>query len=386
MKKCVAFLFGILLLAGCKSKNTANKKFIVSGTITNGPDRMLYLEEIPMSTMERKVVDSVKPGKDGKFELKAKPGESSLYDLRYALQLDPVAYLINDSSPINVEASTGQNNGYDYTVDGSMASIQMKIFIAYFNKELNRYLDLEKQIVANGSNDSIEAHLENERTRIADSLKSFTIKAIRDSKNPALAMFELGYFQTTANNPDMKLQGLRNKEVSRIVNNIAAEFPSHTGIAMIKNSLDAQLQKPGNWVGQMAPEIVMNDVNGKQVSLSGFRGKYVLVDFWASWCPPCRAENPNIARIWEKYRTKNFEILGVSLDKPGEKEEWLKAIREDGLTWTHVSDLLSWNSPVVPLYGFNLIPYNVLIDPNGMVIAESLYGPELEEILAEVLK
>ncbi len=380
MKKYVVFIVGIGLLGGCNSNK--EKGFIVSGTMTNGPASMLYLEEIPMATMERVIVDSVKPGKDGKFELKGGSRESTLYDLRYDQQIDPVAFLINDVPRLSIKVSSGQNKEYDYTPEGSEASKKLKDFLFYFSHYLTRYLDLEKQIMSPGNTDSMITRLENERISIADSLKTFTIQATRDAKNPALAMFELGYFQTTARYPHLKLQGLPNREVSRIVNNIAAEFPGHAGVEMIKNSL----HKLDNWVGHMAPEIVLKDVTGKQVTLSSFRGKYVFVDFWASWCPPCRAENPNLVRTWQKYRDKKFDILGVSFDKPGEKEEWIKAIQDDGLTWTHVSDLLYWESPLVPLYRISSLPYNVLVDPNGMVIAESLRGPELEEILAEVLQ
>lgn len=133
-------------------------------------------------------------------------------------------------------------------------------------------------------------------------------------------------------------------------------------------------------------EIFLPDVNGKEVRLSSFKGKYVLVDFWASWCKPCRFENPNVVKAFNRFKDKNFTILGVSLDK--EKSDWLQAIQNDGLTWTHVSDLKEWESPVVDLYNFGNIgiPFNVLVNPDGKIIAQELRGPALEAKLDEVLK
>jgi peroxiredoxin len=137
-------------------------------------------------------------------------------------------------------------------------------------------------------------------------------------------------------------------------------------------------------VGSLAPDFTQPDTSGKAVTLSSFRGKYVLVDFWASWCAPCRAENPNIVKNFHQYKDKNFTILGVSLDN--DKEAWIKAIKNDGLNWKQVSDLKQWESTMVPLYGFDGIPFNVLVDPSGKIIASSLRGQDLEKTLAAVLK
>ncbi|MGI4806343.1 MAG: peroxiredoxin family protein, partial [Janthinobacterium lividum] len=135
-----------------------------------------------------------------------------------------------------------------------------------------------------------------------------------------------------------------------------------------------------------APDFTQNDPEGKPISLSSFKGKYVLLDFWASWCGPCRQENPNVVKVYNQYKNKNFTVLGVSLDRPNGKDAWLKAIKDDGLTWNHVSDLQFWNNQVAKLYSIQSIPGNFLIDPTGKIIAKDLRGEELEQKLAQLIK
>ena len=138
-------------------------------------------------------------------------------------------------------------------------------------------------------------------------------------------------------------------------------------------------------VGQPAPGFTQNDPDGHPVSLADFKGRYVLIDFWASWCGPCRVENPNVVNAHENYKDKNFTVLGVSLDHEKGREAWLKAIEDDQLTWTQVSDLKGWENEVASLYAVRAIPKNVLVDPSGKIIAKDLYGDELTGKLSEVL-
>lgn len=155
---------------------------------------------------------------------------------------------------------------------------------------------------------------------------------------------------------------------------------SHSGTKLAAQL--AIMQKTS--VGQPAPAFTQNDVNGKPVSLSDFKGKYLLVDFWASWCGPCRAENPNVVKAYNEYKDKNFTILGVSLDE--DSSAWKKAIDHDNLTWTEVSDVKGWKNAAAGEYGVNAIPANFLVDPNGIIIAHNLRGDALENKLSEVLK
>ncbi len=152
---------------------------------------------------------------------------------------------------------------------------------------------------------------------------------------------------------------------------------------MLKQSID---ELSSTAIGVAAPDFTEADVNGQPVKLSSFKGKYVLIDFWASWCGPCRQENPNVVKTYNKYKNKNFTIIGVSLDRESGKEDWINAIKNDGLVWTQVSDLKFWQNEVALLYKITAIPSNFLIDPSGKIVAKNLRGVDLDKKLGELLE
>ena len=139
-------------------------------------------------------------------------------------------------------------------------------------------------------------------------------------------------------------------------------------------------------IGKVAPSFSQADTSGKMVSLSSYQGKYVLIDFWASWCGPCRAENPNVVKCYEQYHNKGLEIMGVSIDESKDRAKWLKAVRDDKLPWVQLSDLKGWENEVARMYGIQGVPQNYLINPEGKIIAKNLRGKELHKKIGELIK
>lgn len=164
-----------------------------------------------------------------------------------------------------------------------------------------------------------------------------------------------------------------------VVSKLAQKYPKNEMVQRKMGQIEGILNTA---VGQSAPEIKLPTPEGTEVALSSLKGNYVLIDFWASWCGPCRRENPNVVKVYNKYHDKGFEIFSVSLDR--DKDSWVAAIEKDGLTWTHVSDLKFWQSVAAKKYGINSIPATLLLDKEGKIIAKNLRGEALEEKLAEL--
>lgn len=171
-------------------------------------------------------------------------------------------------------------------------------------------------------------------------------------------------------------------ELDPLIKSLSPELQKSAALQALLTAMEASKKTA---VGAMAMDFTQNDPDGKPVKLSDFKGKYVLLDFWASWCGPCRQENPNVVQAYNKYKDKNFTVLGVSLDRENQRDAWLKAVKDDGLTWTQVSDLKFWNNEVARMYNIRSIPQNYLIDPTGKIVAVNLRGAALEKKLAELL-
>lgn len=373
------------------------KGFVVKGKLQPRSGKMIYLEKVPAALTQPSVEDSSVIAADGSFRLKAAAGEAVIFNLRIDQSRYPLLSLVNDTTQVELDIRMRPDDSQfpeSYTVSGSRGSEELKNFVTGFNNRLIEIHGLMQQsdsLYRQGVSDSVLALNAGRQASQAQALQKFSYDAIDRANNPALAIFELGYYESTANGTNYGLASMDAEKLKSVMNTLVTRYPDHKVTAAVKANIDKSLQAQAqaaasSLIGKEAPDFTMPDANGKEVSLSSFRGKYVLVDFWASWCMPCRQENPNVVSAFQRFKDKNFTVLGVSLDQPGQRDKWLKAVMDDKLTWTQVSDLQYWNSKVVKLYGLDGIPYNVLVDPKGIVVAEGLRGSQLPLKLAELLR
>lgn len=370
----ILLIFIFLGFTACKESE--DHSFTITAQIEGMSAQPVILEELGLN--DARLVDSVRSGNNGQFTLQGTYKQPGLYGIRLGNQF---LLMVVDGPKIELKADW--RNLDAYTISGSQGSASLKQFLdkyEEYNKELIGLKIAQDSLLAQDAPDSLLRVVAQEG----------------DKKYLHLIEFVKGYSDTTQSLP-VAVFG-----ASKLINlNDQAEYLEQFAVQMEKRFepsklstdflriLQAKLASQKALtnvpqIGKKAPAFSGPSIEGETRSLDDYRGKYLLIDFWASWCPPCRAENPNVVAAYKKYKDRNFTILGVSLDE--EKAQWEQAVKEDKLTWDHVSDLKGWESEIAALYGVQAIPTNFLIDPRGEIIAINLRGDDLPRKLESILR
>ncbi|MGY6558160.1 MAG: redoxin domain-containing protein [Nitritalea sp.] len=312
-------------------------------------------------------VDTIQVAADGKFAYTLNLAHAGFYQLTDENQVERTLALYNE----DVELLIDRENDPVVTVKGSKYTdqlVQIEQLVDAFQEEIN------------GLN---TAYYDAMSARDQDKIREIQAQAIEMEAAHADQVKELirGFDGSFVSLAALGMLNMRNEFtfMDDLVTQLDASYSGHPMVNRLKNQLEDMRVLA---VGQPAPEISLPNPDGELVNLSDLRGNYVLIDFWAGWCRPCREENPNIVRLYQQYNEKGFEVFGVSLDRT--REQWVKAIEDDGLTWTQVSDLAYFNSEAAATYQINAIPATYLLDPEGKIIAKDLRGMSLEKKLAEL--
>ncbi len=352
----------VLLLAFMPFFAMAQKKLVVTGNvkgIKEGTHISLTDVNKPGDTIAKAKVNK------GLFVLKGDLKEPTILNINMGAKKSIMTFL--DNSSVKVAGDIDQLPQIKLT--GSQLHNDFRDFKKTFDPLFEKLMKINQQLQMGQRSDSLNMAMNTVKEEIQMQIDQF----IKKRKASAVSAFVLA--ATMQLNDDIlltekRLNSLRPSALENMYGVYLKETVAETKI---------------NAIGSIASDFTQADTSGTPVSLSSFRGKYVLLDFWASWCGPCRQENPNVVANFKKFNSKNFTVLGVSLDRQGQKDKWLQAIYKDELTWTHVSDLQFWNNTVAQQYRVQGIPQNFLIGPDGKIVAKNLRGPALEEKLCEVL-
>ena len=384
IKKIFIFLFIASIIISCEPEP---EFFTISGTVKNANGVKLYLSELQTSSVN--FVDSVILNDEGFFSFKGKTDIPKFY----ALRTEPNNYITLIIYPL--EQITVHANGADLANDPVVEGSPESVKILELRKNLDASVDkldslgiYYQSLIGKAKIYRVRDSLRQVSEQIIFDHTEYTKTFIDDNSNSLAGLMAL-YQQIAPRryvlnpNEHMEYFELVDSSLMSLYPTSEAVKALHSQISEMKRQMNSELESDNiTGIGKLAPEIILPSPNGDTIALSSFKGKYVLLDFWASWCRPCRVENPILVKNYKKYSQKGFEIFQVSLDK--KKEAWINAIEKDQLTWIHVSDLQYWNSAPAKQYGVQGIPANFLLDRNGRIIAKNLRGDALEAKLSEI--
>ena len=373
MKNWMMGIAALLFLAACGEKGA-----VVTGTLENAESETIVLERL--SSTDAFVKDSIEIGSGGDFKLAdAEIAAPGFYRLRIG-QNNFVILLLNDGD--KAEVSGNALDFYkSYEVSGSEESLKLRNLDQRLRQDYELTDSLRKsfmQMQASGQYDmdSVKQSIDEIFLSAQEKKAAFVESFIADNPT-SLATLSAVQSVRFDDNPEL---------FESVANNLDAAHPNSDYVKQFKKTLvDLRAKQQAaakTGIGAEAPEIVVQTPDGETIKLSDFRGKITMIDFWAAWCKPCRAENPNVVRVYNMYHDKGFEVFGVSLDR--DKESWVTAIQQDGLPWKHGSELKFWQSSFVPAYNLDGIPMTYLLDENGIIIAKGLRGAQLEAKLQEI--
>lgn len=380
--KYLLILGFILSVFSCSNEDT---NIQISGNINGGKGKTLYIST--STTTDSVVIDS-----EDKFEFKSKTKYGDFYNV-YFDKINPVLLYV-DSGDVITFKSSFDNFSSNYSVEGSKVSQDIKLVQGKLNESFNLIKNIYSQSmteVDSSKMDSVKNAVAIQSNKVVEEHRNYILNFIKSNPN-SFAVLPAIYQSFDARSPIFSY--LTDYQYYHMIDSaLNSSFPTskhakefHTQVIQLKQQYDPLInQKPKVNEGTSAPDFTVSTPDGKTISLSSFKGKYVLLDFWAAWCGPCRHENPNVVNAYRQFKSKNFTVFQVSLDK--NKEDWLAAIEKDKLgDWPHGSDLQYWNSAPAKLYGVQSIPSNFLIDPQGNIIAQNLRGDDLISTLKGILK